>query len=546
MSDSSTPFWNEVQPDNLGFLGTDDPSSSSKDPETSLDAIFAETSPAPKPPPPPPWQPPTASPTLPASASPTDDEYQSRRQSRRQESRDAQRAAAVPISEEEAQVAAARDQFERRMEMLEEFYQDVDSILVMVSDNKDVSKLIATFELTSDLVVDDRQRQAFINAIRPLIDAGQVSLGTPKDIPTVFSLAYDEVLGISIVGDLWRDPTVDEILIDAWNKISVERFGHLYDTGYRFRTPEHADRIARVLSEMVSGRLVSPANPLPTAVLPSARVQFVYGEIVGSGLAIAIRKFRPLMGMNELLEKGSLSEEIREFLIDIVHARATILVSGGVSTGKTTIINALSNYIPNTERVITIEDAFELQLSNHHIVSMQAKSRSRLDDSVAINQEDLLVASLRMRPDRIIVGEVREPLAAATMIQAAVTGHDGTMTTIHASSPQAALNSRMTSLLTRSAAGFTEATARAEVATAFDLVIQIKRTAGQRYIAEIALVDPTLIVNNRIEPLPLFTGHMADITRPVEYRRVNALPSDSVLAGKLHDAGIDASRWLVL
>ncbi len=447
------------------------------------------------------------------------------------------------MTEEEAAVAAQRSAFENRMAKLEQLYISVDEILSFISTDKTMQEMIATFELTANSALDQRQRSVFESIVRPRLADSDVNITVPRDIETVFSLAYDEIIGISVMGDLWRDETVDEILIDAWNRIVVERFGQLQPTGYRFRTPEHAERVARTLSTIVSDRSVSRANPIPTAVLPAARVQFVYGQIVSSGLAIAIRKFKALMGMPELLARGSLSDEMAAFLADAVAARATILVAGGVGTGKTTMINALSQFIPDTERVLTIEDAFELQLSNRHVVSLQAKLRSHLDDAVTVSLEDLLVTSLRMRPDRIVVGEVREPAAATTMIQAANTGHDGTMTTVHASSSLTALNSRMTSFLMRSSAGFSEATARMEVATAFDLVIQIERGPDRRYIAEIALVDPRWVTDARIEPRILFAGHLSPDLEEVEFARVAPLDPDSPLATKFRHAGLDASRW---
>ena len=493
-----------------------------------LDDIFAAP-----PPPPPQWAPPDVP-----------SELDERRQ-RRLESREAQLAAATPSTPEEIALAAARGDFDRRMANLEVFYTYADAIQGFVAGDTDLQSLIATFELTSDVNLDAHQRAQFEKEVRPRLHENNIQIGTPGDIPAVFNLAYDEIIGISILGDLWRDPSVDEILIDAWDRIVIERYGRLQDTPYRFRDRAHSERVARQLSRIVSGRDVSPANPIPTAILPSARVQFVWGQIVQGGLSITIRKFKKLLDMDGLLALGSLSPEMRDFLVDVVTARGSILVSGGVSTGKTTMINALSGYIPNTERVVTIEDAFELQLSNRHIVSLQSKPRSRLEDALEITTEDLMITTLRLRPDRIVVGEIRDPQAAATMIQAATTGHDGTMTTIHADNADIALNSRLAQFLARSSNGYSQESAVEEVALAFDIVIQIRRTVGIRYISEISLVDHSFVTGPRIRPIVLFTGVLNPDRKGATFRRVAALPA-SKLATKMTDAGQDITRWTTL
>jgi pilus assembly protein CpaF len=256
--------------------------------------------------------------------------------------------------------------------------------------------------------------------------------------------------------------------------------------------------------------------------------------------------------MESLLRGDSLSEEMRDFLYDAVKARATILVSGGTGSGKTTMINALSEAIPDGERVITIEDAYELTLSNRHVVSLQAKFKSSGDDPIIITQEDLMVASLRMRPDRIIVGEIREPSAAAVMLTAANTGHDGTMTTLHASSADVALNNRLSSLLMRSSqGGYTYDVARTEIALAIDLVVHIDRRAGHRFISEIALVDSTYLTSKSLRPLTLFEGVVTVsqgpgqevVVRP-SFRNTGKIPLATKLGVKLSDLGESASRWL--
>lgn len=406
------------------------------------------------------------------------------------------------------------------------------------------------YVLTRDRVVDSAQRMEFRKKVEPLLIGSAIGGRSASDLDRIFEMAYDEYIGISVVGDLWRDGDVDEIMINAWNNIYVERFGRIEQTTKRFRDQEHANSVARSLSQRISDRSVSPTNALPTAQLPRARVQFVWGSLAASGLAVTIRKFKDLLGMEALLARNSLSEQMRSFLEVAVESRATILVCGGTGTGKTTMINALSEYIPDSERVVTIEDSFELELSNRHVVPLQAKTRSSADDEVIYTQEDLMVASLRMRPDRIIVGEIREPSAAAVMLQAANTGHDGTMTTLHASSVNVALNNRMVSLLVRSGTGFADEVARLEVAQAIDLVVHIERhrLSGQRYIAEIACVDPLFVTHSAISPRTLFSGSMTighdGAAVEAEFIHPGRVPLGTTLAAKLLESGRDVSAWV--
>ena len=199
------------------------------------------------------------------------------------------------------------------------------------------------------------------------------------------------------------------------------------------------------------------------------------------------------------------------------------------------MINALSEFIPDSERVICIEDARELKLSNSHVVYLQNKERSSSDDTISINQAELLRASLRMSPDRIIVGEIREPAGAVTMLDAATTGHDGTMTTIHAGGPSEALNQRMASLVRKAASGsLDDDVAKSDVAAAFDLVVQLSVEAGRRYVSHIASVDINDMSGGRINPCILFEARVVD--GRVNCTKVADVSSDSSLGRKLSQA----------
>lgn len=465
------------------------------------------------------------------------------RQSRIATMRAAAEAAAV-TQIEDAQVVADRVAFDQRLESQDRFFTLVDRILGLVSQEPDLQQWANTIVLTRDADLDRRQRSEFEARISPRMLDARIIVDSSAEAKIVFDLAYDELTGISVLGDLWRDNDVDEICIDAWDKIAVERKGRLEVTGYRFRSPQHAQSVARQLSQKISDRGVSNVNSLVTAQLPQARVQFVYGPLSSHGLAITIRKFRPLLGMEKLLSVGALTPDMAAFLGACVRARATIIVSGGTGTGKTTAINALSEFIPDSERVITIEDAFELQLSNTHVVSLQAKQKATSDDTVVVSQADLLVASLRMRPDRIVVGEIREPSAAAVFFDAANTGHDGSMTTIHADSASSALNNRLAALLMRSHGGFSENVARESVAQAVQLVVQITRHhSGRRLFSDVSVVDPRYRTDSAIRPEPVYKAeiHPDGTARHVQ---VGSVGSDTQLAVKLRSAGEEVSKWI--
>jgi pilus assembly protein CpaF len=462
--------------------------------------------------------------------------------SRIQDMRSAAEAASLP-QDGKAHEIAERTAFEHRLATMERLFVLVDRILGLVNMDVELQNWANSVVLTRSPEVDERQRRELEERLAPRMLDARIIVESAADAKAIFDLAYDELTGISVLGELWRDESVDEICIDAWNKIAVERHGHLERTGYRFRSPDHARSIARTLSQKISDRGVSNVNSLVTAQLPQARVQFVYGPLSAAGLAITIRKFRPLMGMAKLLEVGALTQEMADFLAACVRSRATIIVSGGTGTGKTTAINALSESIPDSERVITIEDAFELQLSNTHVVSLQAKQRATSDDLVVVSQADLLVASLRMRPDRIVVGEIREANAASVFFDAASTGHDGSMTIIHADSTTSALNNRLSALLMRSEGGFSEPIARLSVAQAVQLVVQITRRRGRRFVSEIAVVDQDSVSDGSVRPQALYTGEV-DVDGNVSHKKVGALVPGTQLEAKLTDCGEEVGRWL--
>ena len=396
--------------------------------------------------------------------------------------------------------------------------------------------------LTRDHEINERQKSEIVALLTKTLASRGGTSYQPEQMGPAIDLLYDEIVGVSVLGELWRDDNVTEIMVDRWDRVVVELNGRLSVTDVKFRDANHANDVARSLALRVSDRSVSQKLPLVTAELPQARVTFCYGPVVRGGLSITIRKFRPLLTLDSLLQRGSVNSELVELLKDLVTARATILVSGGTGTGKTTIINLLSSFIPDTERVITIEDAFELQLSNTHVVSLQTKEASSSDDQVSVTLSDLLRNTLRMRPDRIIVGEVREGEGALTMLAAANTGHDGTMTTIHANSPSMAVNERLTDLI-RQTRATPDDVAKRTIASAFDVVVQVSRNSrGHRFISEVSVLEPTSIVAGQIMPETVFSGEeQPDGT--VIFKRSGKIRTDSRIGRKLAMALVNPGRW---
>jgi pilus assembly protein CpaF len=442
---------------------------------------------------------------------------------------------------EHAAVIAAVD---ARLAGVAHLWPTVDKILGYLAGEHDLQVALADVIITRDVVVDHEQRSLVENLIRPRLAQADVALVNERDIQTVFDLLYDEWTGISSLGPLWRDDDITEIMIDAWDSIIIEKDGALEPTPVVFRSKQHALEVARNLSQKVSDRAVNESNPIVTAELPGARLHFAVGKVVKSGLSVSIRKFRPLMGIDKLLEYDALNQEMVDFLADAIgKGRANTLVSGGTGTGKTTMLNAVSSFIPATERVVTIEDNFELTLQNELVVAMQTKEAASADSKSSVSMGDLLRSSLRMRPDRIVVGEIRGA-EAAVMLQAANTGHDGTMSTIHANDAAGCVSVRLPDML-QQARAMPDAVARRQVASAIDLVVQITRQAGRRFVSAIATVDITDIRADSIEPHTLFTGTLGKDGK-ITFRRTGALRTDTELALKMSDHGADVARWAAM
>ncbi len=295
----------------------------------------------------------------------------------------------------------------------------------------------------------------------------------------------DELLGLGPLEPLLKDPTITDILVNGSNQVFVERYGVLEPTPVRFKDEKH---LLRIIQKIVSavGRRVDESAPMVDARLADgSRVNAVVPPLAIDGSLLSIRKFsRVPIGMDRLVEIGSVPAQVAEVLKAVVGSRRNVLISGGTGSGKTTMLNAMSAYIDGRERIVTIEDSAELQLQQKHVVRLETRPPN-IEGRGEIAQRDLVKNSLRMRPDRIIVGEVRAG-EAFDMLQAMNTGHEGSMTTVHANNPRDAL-ARVEQMIGMSGIDMPARSARAQIASAVNVVIQVGRLAdGRRRLMSLA------------------------------------------------------------
>ena len=295
----------------------------------------------------------------------------------------------------------------------------------------------------------------------------------------------DELLGLGPLEPLLKDDTVSDILINTHEMVYVERAGRLELTDVKFQDTKH---LVRIINKIVAavGRRVDESQPMVDARLADgSRVNAIIPPLAVDGPLVSIRKFsRQPIHMNTLIEFGSLSSEMAEVLRAVVQARRNVLISGGTGSGKTTLLNALSAYIAHDERIVTIEDSAELQLQQPHVGRLETRPPN-IEGRGEIAQRDLVRNALRMRPDRIIVGEVRSG-EAFDMLQAMNTGHDGSMTTVHANTPRDAL-SRVEQMIGMAGLEISPRSIRQQIAAAIHVVVQVERMDdGRRRIVSIA------------------------------------------------------------
>jgi pilus assembly protein CpaF len=284
------------------------------------------------------------------------------------------------------------------------------------------------------------------------------------------------MLGLGPLEKLLRDVSISDILVNGPDQVYVERQGTLTESPVRFRDEEHLLEIIRRIVHKV-GRHVSKASPMVDARLPDgSRINAIIPPLAVRGPVLSIRRFgaRPLR-LDDLLQYQALTQEIAWLLEAAVKARLNILISGGTGSGKTTLLNVLSSFIPNGDRVITIEDAAELQLQQRHVVSLETRPPN-MEGTGAVSMRDLVRNALRMRPDRIVVGECRGA-EVMDMLQAMNTGHSGSMSTLHANSPRDVL-ARLEMMLMMSEVELPLHALRQAIASAIDLIVQVDRLPG--------------------------------------------------------------------
>jgi len=324
--------------------------------------------------------------------------------------------------------------------------------------------------------------------VSQILEALVVGETTPMNLQERERLAQevlDEVFGLGPLEPLLADPTVSDILVNTHRRVYVERKGMLEMTGIQFRDDAH---LMAIIDRIVSaiGRRVDESSPMVDARLADgSRVNAIIPPLAVDGPILSIRRFgRDPLTSDDLLQNKSLTTTMLELLRGCVKARLNILISGGTGAGKTTFLNVLSSYISNRERIVTIEDAAELQLHQDHVVRLETRP-ANIEGKGAIQQRQLVINSLRMRPDRIIVGEVRGE-EALDMLQAMNTGHDGSLTTIHANTPRDAL-SRLETMVAMSNLSIPDHAIRRQIASAIDVVVQVSRLSdGTRKVISLA------------------------------------------------------------
>ncbi|HYX88733.1 MAG TPA: CpaF family protein [Gaiellaceae bacterium] len=297
----------------------------------------------------------------------------------------------------------------------------------------------------------------------------------------------DDILGYGPLEPLLRDDSITEVMVNNYNRVYIERRGKIEAADATFADNAH---LLRIIDKIVSqvGRRVDEASPMVDARLPDgSRVNAIIPPLSLRGPTLTIRKFsRDPYTMDDLIDFGTLTPEAAQFLSACVRGKLNMLISGGTGTGKTTTLNALSAFVPNDERIVTIEDAAELQLQQEHVITLEARPPN-IEGQGEIRIRELVRNALRMRPDRIIVGEVRGP-ETLDMLQAMNTGHEGSLTTIHANSPRDAL-SRLETLVMTAGVELPHRAIREQISSAFDVLVQIARLVdGSRRVTHITEV----------------------------------------------------------
>ena len=339
-----------------------------------------------------------------------------------------------------------------------------------------------------DSTLSDNELEGLVHQrLRELLDEEEGPLSSQEKLLIVRQIG-DSVLGLGPLEPFVRDPDVSEIMVNGWDTIYVERAGKLYWTGTKFHDEQ---QLRRTIDKIVGkvGRRVDEASPYVDARLPDgSRVNAIIPPLSIDGPALTIRKFSAdPFGADDLIEFGTMTSQVSQFLEACVRGRINILVSGGTGAGKTSTLNVLSSFIPDDERIITIEDAAELRLQQPHVIRLESRPPN-IEGRGQVAIRDLVRNALRMRPDRIVVGEVRDA-AALDMLQAMNTGHDGSISTIHSNSPRDSL-SRLETITMMAGMELSPKSIREQISSAIQLIVHQQRLKdGSRRFTHVTEIE---------------------------------------------------------
>ncbi len=372
-------------------------------------------------------------------------------------------------------------------------------------------RLIETIDVSvlTQLNGNDALEEAIEATIRHLISEERLPLTSTERDNLAQEVLY-ETLGLGPLEPLLSDPLVNDILVNGSQSVWIDRDGKLMETAIRFKDDHH---LLHIINRIVAriGRRIDESSPIVDARLPDgSRVNAIIPPLALDGPVLSIRRFRPVpFAFEDLIGRAALTQNMADFLTQAVRARLNILISGGTSAGKTTLLNVLSSYIGDHERIVTIEDTAELRLQQRHVIRLESRP-ANTEGSGAVGQRELVKNALRMRPDRIVVGEVRGP-EALDMLQAMNTGHEGSLTTVHSNSSRDAL-SRIETLVLLSGVDLSQRSIREQIGSAFDLVVQVKRLSdGTRRVVSITEIlgvqEGVVSMQDLFEFRQIGTGH---------------------------------------
>jgi pilus assembly protein CpaF len=385
----------------------------------------------------------------------------------------------------------------------------------------------------------DRVRAEIGRVVERLLDEERVPM-TAAEQTRIVEEVLDEVLGLGPLETLLKEPTISDILVNRYNKVFIERNGKLSETQVRFKDDAH---LLHIIEKIVSqvGRRIDEAQPIVDARLQDgSRVNAIIPPLALDGPCLSIRRFgRHVITQEEMLQYKTITQGMLRFLAAAVQAKTTVLISGGTGSGKTTMLNALSRFIPEEERIITIEDTAELQLQQRHVVKFETRPPN-LNKEGGINQRQLLRTALRMRPDRIIVGECRGA-EALDMLQAMNTGVEGSMSTVHANTPRDAF-SRLETMVMMADLEIPTRVILQQLASAIKLVVQVSRLQdGTRKILSISEVLG--VRDDKVQLQEIFTFERVGVTDAGKVQgRFRATGAAPRLLERLRVSGIQLSQ----